>query len=173
MKTQVYLSFCMLISLCSCAVQQQQMKAAFEACEAEVSEVHKSIDAFKAAVLESTAATLHITTGGEKTEGSFIHLTDEEVATLKKITDTLKALPSVNPAAWRPGKNIVGLAKLGYNSYKSIRFLNKEGQKIASLAINHDTDDEHPEVHDAHSRHLPAEEQKRLDELPSMRKLNK
>lgn len=172
MKTQAFLSLSMLIGLCGCAVQQQQMKAAFKVCETEVEEVNKSIDDFKAAVLESTAATLHITTGGEKPEDSFIHLTDEEVATLKKIAHTLKALPSVNPATWRPGKNIIGIAKFGYNTYKSIRFLNKEGQKIASLAINHDTEDEHPEVHDAHSRHLPPEEQKRLDELPSMRKAN-
>ena len=172
MKTQVHLSFCMLISLCSCAVQQQQMKAAFEVCETEVTEVNKSIDDFKASVLESVAATLHITTGGEKPEDSFIHLTDEEVATLKKITDTLKAMPSIRPGTWKPGKNIVGIAKLGYNTLKSIKFLDKEGREIASMAINHDTDDEHPGKHDAHSRHLPPEEQKRLDELPSMRKAN-
>ena len=162
MKTQVYLSFCMLISLCSCAVQQQQMKAAFEVCETEVTEVNKSIDDFKASVLESVAATLD----------SFIHLKDEEVATLKKITDTLKAMPSIRPGTWKPGKNIVGIAKLGYNTFKSIKFLDKEGREIATMAINHDTDDEHPGKHDAHSRHLPPEEQKRLDELPSMRKAN-
>lgn len=143
--------------LCSCSfVQhpQQQLQTGYEFCSEEAK---------------------HITTGNEKEEDSVILLSDEELSTLKKIVRTLQDAPPVTRSSWRIGSNVASIARAGHSAFKSIRFLDNEGRELASLALNHDSDEDHPDEakHDAHSRSLTTEKQKEIDALPTVSCYNK
>lgn len=168
---------CILLTSCSCvSQQQQQIKAGYNTCANEVKEVRQSIDDFKASVLKSVAAKLHISTGDEKAEDSTVHLSDEELGTLKTIVQAIKNAPPVTRSSWRIGSNFTSVLRAGYSTFKSIHFLDHEGRELASLALNHDTEDEgaaHTTKHDAHSSSLPAAKQKELDSLPTVSSYSK
>lgn len=164
--------------LCSCSFvqhQQQQLQTGYEFCSEEAKHISKSMEDFKADVMKSVAARLHITTGNEKEEDSVILLSDEELSVLKKIVKTLQDAPPVTRSSWRIGSNVASIARAGYSAFKSIRFLDNEGRELASLALNHGSDEAHPDEakHDAHSRSLTAEKQKEIDALPTVSCYNK
>lgn len=135
----------LLLSSCSSVMQvqqQQQLKSDVHEFTEDIKEIKEDIDDFRASVRKAVAAKLHITTGDNKDDESVIHLDDEELKTVKSVLETIKDAPPIGANAWRIGGGVLSIARVGYSTLKSLRFLNEHGEEIVSFAIGDDDDDE-------------------------------
>lgn len=165
------LMLCLILSSCSfMQQQQQQLQAGYRTCEEEAKKIRQRVDNFKARVMKAAAARLHITTGDEKKENSTVHLSEEELGSLKTIVQAIRNAPPMTRSSWRIGSNTTGILRVGYSTFKSIHFLDNEGRELASMALNHDSDEEQADggKHEMHSRNLPPDKQDAIDALPTV-----
>lgn len=141
----LHLYLCLLLSSCSSVMQiqqQQQLKSSVEEYTADIKEIREDIQEFRASVRKAVAAKLHITTGDNKDEESVIHLDEKELETVKSIVETIKDAPPIGIKSWRIGSNVISIARVGYSAMKSIRFLNKHGEELVTLAIGDDKEED-------------------------------
>lgn len=132
---------CLLLSSCSSIMQvqqQQQIKSGLDEIVDEVKEIRKDIQDFRATVRKAVAARLHITTGDNKVEDSVIHLDEEELEAVKSVAETIRDAPPVGVNSWRVGSSVFSVARVGYSTLKSLRFLDEHGKELISFIIGDD-----------------------------------
>ena len=132
---------CLLLSSCSSIMQvqqQQQFKSGLDEIVDEVKEIRKDIQDFRATVRKAVAARLHITTGDNKVEDSVIHLDEEELEAVKSVAETIRDAPPVGVNSWRVGSSVFSVARVGYSTLKSLRFLDEHGKELISFIIGDD-----------------------------------